>query len=364
VLGKLSGRYAVALPSWRGSVAKIRVNGHAAGYIYAPPYECDVTRWLKRRENQIEVVVIGTLKNTLGPHHGHLVLGAARPVNFQQAPNPGPPPGSRYSTVAYGLFEPFILRQRHALKPEYGAGFGPAHFDKFEASRQPGPVSEASLPTFGEIANRTNYLAAISEELNRQWPTNRTVNIVCHGHSVPAGYFQTPTVDTFNAYPHLLHCGLKERFPYAVLNVITTAIGGEDSVSGARRFERDVLALRPDVVTIDYAGNDRRIGLEPAETAWRAMIRQAQSAGAKVILLTPTPDLRAKLDDPLDPLNQHAEQIRRLARECGVGLVDSLALFQERERAGVSLTNLMSQVNHPNRAGHELVAAALLRWFP
>jgi lysophospholipase L1-like esterase len=229
---------------------------------------------------------------------------------------------------------------------------------------KPGPFSEPCPPSFREIANRTNYLAAISEELNRQWPTNRTVNIVCHGHSVPAGYFKTPTVDTFNAYPHLLHRGLKERFPYAVLNVIVTAIGGEDSVSGVRRFERDVLAFRPDVVTIDYAGNDRRIGLEPAEAAWRAMIRQAQSAGAKVILLTPTPDMRAKLDDPSDPLNQHAEQIRRLARECRVGLVDSLALFQERLRAGESLTNLMSQVNHPNRAGHELVAAALLRWFP
>ncbi|MEK5235702.1 hypothetical protein NST99_08380 [Paenibacillus sp. FSL L8-0470] len=32
----------------------------------------------------------------------------------------------------------------------------------------------------------------------------RTLNIVCHGHSVPSGYFATPIVDTFHAYPHLL----------------------------------------------------------------------------------------------------------------------------------------------------------------
>ena len=224
------------------------------------------------------------------------------------------------------------------------------------ASRRP---EQAMAP-----ANPQTYLANVCAELTKSWPANRTITIVCHGHSVPAGYFKTPMVDSFNAYPHLLHHGLKERFPYAVLNVIVTAIGGEDSVSGVRRFQRDVLALRPDVVTIDYAGNDRRIGLEPAEAAWRAMIRQAQSAGAKVILLTPTPDLRAKLDDPSDPLNQHASQVRRLARECGVGLVDSLELFQERQCAGQSLTDLMSQVNHPNRAGHELIAAALLRWFP
>jgi hypothetical protein len=30
---------------------------------------------------------------------------------FQKAPNPGPPPGASYSTVGYGLFEPFALVQ-------------------------------------------------------------------------------------------------------------------------------------------------------------------------------------------------------------------------------------------------------------
>ncbi len=189
------------------------------------------------------------------------------------------------------------------------------------------------------------------------------MNIVCHGHSVPAGYFRTPVVDTFNAYPHLLHRGLKERFPYAVMNVIVTAIGGENSEAGAKRFERDVLALRPDVVTIDYALNDRGIGLARAETAWKTMIAQAKAAGVKVVLLTPTPDTSASLDDPNDPLNQHAEQIRRLARENGVALVDSLALFQARVRAGEPLESFMSQSNHPNRKGHEIVAAELLKLF-
>jgi len=212
-------------------------------------------------------------------------------------------------------------------------------------------------------ATPESYLRDVASELTRQWPHNRTVTIVCHGHSVPAGYFRTPVVDTFNAYPHLLHRGLKERFPYAVVNVVVTAVGGENSESGAQRFERDVLALRPDVVTIDYALNDRGIGLARAETAWKAMIAGAKAAGTKVILLTPTPDQGASLDDPADRLNQHAEQIRRLARENGVALVDSLAQFQARVHAGEPLESLMSQSNHPNRKGHELVAAELLKWF-
>jgi acyl-CoA thioesterase I len=216
----------------------------------------------------------------------------------------------------------------------------------------------------GSEADPRTYLADVSSTLCQQWPKNRTVNIICHGHSVPAGYFKTPLVDTFNSYPHLLHLGLKERFPYAVINVTVTAIGGENSESGAARFARDVLPLRPDVVLLDYALNDRGIGLERAEVAWRSMITNALAHCSKVLLLTPTPDLAAKLDDARDPLVQQAQQVRRLAGEYHLGLVDSLAAFQQAVRAGTPLEALMSQGNHPNRPGHELVAEALLRWFP
>ncbi len=106
-----SGRFVVTLPNWYGSVAKVAVNGKPAGYIDAPPWECDVTKWVKRGQNDVEVTVIGTLKNTLGPHHGKPALGAAWPASFHVAPSPGPPPGADYSTVAYGLFEPFVLKQ-------------------------------------------------------------------------------------------------------------------------------------------------------------------------------------------------------------------------------------------------------------
>jgi hypothetical protein len=106
-----TGRFVVTLPDWYGSVAKVTVNGQPAGFVDAPPWDCDVTKWIKRGQNEVEVIVIGTLKNTLGPHHGKPALGAAWPGGFHVGPNPGPPPGASYSTVAYGLFEPFVLKQ-------------------------------------------------------------------------------------------------------------------------------------------------------------------------------------------------------------------------------------------------------------
>ena len=69
-----------------------------------------MTKQIKRGGNSVEVVVIGTLKNTLGPHHGNTTLGAAWPSQFQRGPAEGPPPGEQYSTVGYGLFEPFLLK--------------------------------------------------------------------------------------------------------------------------------------------------------------------------------------------------------------------------------------------------------------
>ena len=214
-----------------------------------------------------------------------------------------------------------------------------------------------------QVASSEHYLAPVISMLETKWPKNRAVNIVFHGHSVPSGYFKTPAVDSLHAYPNLLRVALAEKYTNAVINVIVTAIGGEASNKGAARFAADVLTHKPDVVFIDYALNDRGLGVPCARTNWIAMIEAAQAAGAKVILLTPTPDQSAKLDDANDPLNQHAEQIRNLAAEFHVGLVDSLAAFKAELARGTALTNLMSQVNHPNDRGHEIVAKELIKLF-
>jgi len=169
---------------------------------------------------------------------------------------------------------------------------------------------------------------SLVERLSTAWPDNEAVNIVCHGHSVPAGYFRTPRVQTLDSYPQLLLAALKSAFPFAIINVIVTARGGEASNSGAARFADQVLCHRPALVTIDYSLNDRAIGLEAALQSWIAMIEAARAAGAEVVLLTPTPDQTARLEEPQDPLNQHAEQVRRLASRYQTGLADCAAAFQ------------------------------------
>lgn len=214
----------------------------------------------------------------------------------------------------------------------------------------------------GESMN-TGYLADVKEQLSRKYPQNRTINFVFHGHSVPSGFFKTPVVNTLSAYPHLFFHSLKNKYPYAVANVITTSIGGENSVAGCKRFKKEVLSHHPDVVFIDYALNDRYVGLEKSEKAWRKMIEMALKQNIKVILLTPTPDLSEKLLDPLSPLVKHTAMIKRLANEYQVGLVDSYACFQALEKEGKSINDYMSQQNHVNAKGHHVVAEEIMKYF-
>ena len=214
-----------------------------------------------------------------------------------------------------------------------------------------------------EIASKANYLEKIKAEMLVEWPKNRTINLVFHGHSVPAGYFKTPVVNTLASYPYLVLKDIKSAYPLTVVNVINTSIGGEHSESGLKRFEADVLTHKPDVLFIDYALNDRGMGLERAKAAWEKMIRLALEKNIKVILLTPSPDQRVDIKDDLSILDQHANQIKELAKSFQIGLIDTYALYKNKVKSGSNLVDYMSQVNHPNEKGHQMITDEIMGYF-
>ncbi|GJM65035.1 SGNH/GDSL hydrolase family protein [Persicobacter diffluens] len=221
-----------------------------------------------------------------------------------------------------------------------------------------------SIYTYGQqIMPADSYLAPVKVELEKKWPKNRTVNIVFHGHSVPSGYYNTPTVKTLEAYPHLTLQGVKAQYPNAVVNVITTSIGGENSTSGVKRFKNEVLTHKPDVLFIDYALNDRGVSLEEARKAWEKMIKMAKKQNIKLILCTPSPDKRVDLKEDNTILDQHSEQIRALAKKYELGLVDSYQAFKTAVKNGATTADYMATVNHPNEKGHELIAKEILKYF-
>jgi lysophospholipase L1-like esterase len=207
------------------------------------------------------------------------------------------------------------------------------------------------------------YLKDIKVELQKQWPKNRTINLVFHGHSVPSGYAKTPLVKTFDSYPFQVLKQLKSLYPYAVINVITTSIGGENSEQGQKRFKRDVLIHKPDVLFIDYALNDRAIGLERSKKAMEKMIKAALKKNIKVVLLTPSPDLTVDLTKDGNVLEQFTNQLIALAKKYNIGLSDSYNVFKALAESGENLKPYMAQSNHPNERGHSLIAKEIMKWF-
>lgn len=89
-----------------------------------------------------------------------------------------------------------------------------------------------------EVASQELYLEQIKAEMMVEWPKNRTINLVFHGHSVPAGYFKTPVVNTLASYPYIVLEQIKSKYPFTVVNIINTSIGGEHSESGEKGSSR------------------------------------------------------------------------------------------------------------------------------
>jgi hypothetical protein len=86
-LPTLAGRTVLEIHGLRAAVAHVRVNGQQVGTIAWQPHRVDVTAGLRPGENEIEIELVGTLRNLLGPHHlkgGDLVRTGPRDFRDKQ----------------------------------------------------------------------------------------------------------------------------------------------------------------------------------------------------------------------------------------------------------------------------------------
>lgn len=98
---------------FEGALTELMVNGQPAGYLLSPQDTLNITSWLRPGVNELSLVVYGTLKNTLGPHHLNPPTGRAWPGSFQRAPEGGQPAGSEYNVLDYGLYDFLIIEKHH-----------------------------------------------------------------------------------------------------------------------------------------------------------------------------------------------------------------------------------------------------------
>ncbi|GAB3907006.1 glycosyl hydrolase [Mucilaginibacter boryungensis] len=103
----LSKQYTVQLGKWQGTVASVKVNQVFAGIITSEPNNLSITRLLKKGNNTVEVEVIGSLKNVLGPFYNKPVPGLVDPGKWYNIKSQ--PPGNSYDLYNYGLMDDFKI---------------------------------------------------------------------------------------------------------------------------------------------------------------------------------------------------------------------------------------------------------------
>ena len=176
----------------------------------------------------------------------------------------------------------------------------------------------------------------------------------------------------------------RTRFPNLNLRFFNSGVGG-DTVRGggsgdiAERLERDVIRMKPTVVTIMLGMNDGRYRkLEPATLTaftegYRAIVVMIKQAipGVRIYLIRSSP-----FDDVarppefapgyMDVLRQMGDAVAAIAHEQQATVVDfggivadgiKLAVRRNPERA----LHLLPDRVHPSPAGHIVMGAALLR---
>lgn len=177
-------------------------------------------------------------------------------------------------------------------------------------------------------------------------------------------------VNLGSGYPLLVHAMLDSSFPQQKLRVQNTGISGNTSRDLKNRFERDVLAPKPDVVTILIGINDiwrqfdcpnepsLHVGLSEYRENIQWMIRRAKEQGIKIFLISPffmgtQGAMRAMT-------NEYQDCLRQLAELNQVSYIDVQkdmdAYFEHYDPMNMSWDRV-----HPNHVGHMILAKAIYK---
>ena len=170
--------------------------------------------------------------------------------------------------------------------------------------------------------------------------------IVCFGDSLTAGY----GADDGQSYPDFLQKALDaEGYRYRVVN---EGISGNTTKDGVDRLAQ-VVAMKPDVVVLEFGGNDglRGLKVQTTRTNLSTMIAGLKKSGAKVVLagITLPPDYGA------DYVNSFTASYPTLARQYNVPVLP----FLLKDVYGVP--GMMQADNtHATDKGNEMVARNVL----
>lgn len=195
-----------------------------------------------------------------------------------------------------------------------------------------------------------NQLPQLFKKLNNGDP----VKVVCFGDSVTGVYYHT---GGRRAYTDILQQKLRSHFSPNEVVAINAGVSGNTTVNALERIEQDVLAHKPDLVTVMFGLNDMtRVSLEEYRANLKAIVERCRAVGVEVVLCTPNNVVETP-DRPTDKLLQYVGVVREVAAVLNLPLADCYSHFDEIRNEKVRRWSfLMSDEIHPNMFGHREIA--------
>lgn len=181
--------------------------------------------------------------------------------------------------------------------------------------------------------------------------------VVCFGDSVTGVYYHT---GSRRAYTDMVEIALQRAFPDGDVVAINAGISGHTTADGLARIEKDVLAHKPDLVTVMFGLNDMtRVAIDDYRNNLVTIIEKCRGAGAEVILCTPNA-VRNSEGRPITKLEQYVAVVREVAAAKNAPLVDCYkALEDVKADDAQAWALMMSDDIHPNMDGHKFMAAQI-----
>jgi lysophospholipase L1-like esterase len=154
---------------------------------------------------------------------------------------------------------------------------------------------------------------------------------------------------------------------------VNVGIGGERTDQALARLDQQVLALKPNVVTIMYGTNDSyvdigakapRLTKEQYAANLRELVKRLRAAGIEPILMTPPrwgkEARNGANENPNVRLAEYAASCREVAKSEQAALVDHFAAWTEAESKGEDIAGWTTDQCHPNPRGQRILTDTLL----
>ena len=188
-------------------------------------------------------------------------------------------------------------------------------------------------------------------------------NIVFIGDSITDCGRKEDSEGIGNGYVRIVNDYLSLMLPDVTLRVENRGVSGETILDLKVRWQEDVVALKPDWLSMSIGINDewKRVSPEMYRETYRELLRETISqCGASLILMETTIISENPDDGSNERLLPYNRIVREVAEEFGAILVRQNELFQRYLRAQRGKTLTYDQV-HMNSAGNLLIALNWLR---